>query len=454
MSTHFENRYTPYIGSDNDLCTPVVPQAALNAILYRMTVIAESLVGEGPKPQVSYDLEHLQVANYADFSHEPTQQEVIRRMQAWAPVRTDEMAYLALRSMICLNWSDVTSEGDIWRAAAYEKGLEVALTEVSGSLGPALAQTEARMPYWGRLGFLRVMTTLPEEQIQAQHLDRVACMLLKDPAFNARSFQYETHGLIGLNFALEPILKGLNRMLLHFHHTQEMAGPRRMQRAWTSLAPVVGYFWLNTPFAANRLTPYLALFNQKMAVMSYALTASQVDFIIRHELGHLVLGHGRRLGSVDDGSEAKALRNEFEFAADAFAHGSLRSALYNRLRAELQWSKAPTQAVEADSRALEALHDHQSEATAIRLLFAYMDVIEQLGQLLKRRLGNAVPFRRSTGSHPSPRDRLARLDAFYASEDPPTSPLIRYAEDFFADLVAYAEGLDDATLADALRDPD
>ena len=454
MSAHFENRYTPYIGSDNDLCTPIVPQAALNFILYRMTAIAESLVGEGPKPQVSYDLEHLQVANYADFSHEPTQQEVMRRMQARAPVRTDEMAYLALRSMICLSWRDVTCEGDIRRAAAYEKGLETALTEVSGSLGAALTQPEARMPYWGRLGFLRVMTTLPEEQIQAQHLDRVACMLLKDPTFNAGSFQYETHGLIGLNFALEPILKGLNRMLLHFHHTQEMAGPQRMRRAWSSLAPVVGYFWLTTSFAANRLTPYFALFDQKMAAMSHALTASQVDFIIRHELGHLVLDHGRRLGSVNDGFEAKALRNEFEFTADAFALGSLRSALYNRLRAKLQWSKKPSQAMEADSTILKALHDYQSEATAIRLLFAYMNVIEQLGQLLKRRLGNAVPFRLRTGSHPSPHDRLVRLDAFYASEDPPTSPLIRYADDFFADLVAYAEGLDDTNLADALRDPD
>jgi hypothetical protein len=453
MSAHFNNRYIQYIRSDNDLCTPVVQQETLHAILCRMTVIAESLVGEGAKPQVSYDLEHLQVADYAEFPQDPAQRVVIRQMQASETHRTDELAYLALRSMISLNWDDVTSEDDIRRAAAYEKGLEVALTEISGYLAPALAQPEARMPYWGRLGFLRVMTTLPEEQIRAHRLDRVACMLLKDPVFNARSLQYETHGLIGLNFALEPILKGLNRMLLHFHHTQKMAGPRRMQRAWSSLMPVVGYFWLTEPFPANRLTPYLALFDHKMVAQSHALTASQVDFIIRHELGHLVLDHGRRLGAVEGGPEARALRNEFEFAADAFAQGSLRSALYNRLRAELQWNKEPTQAAAADTNILYALHDHQAEATAMRLLFAYMDVIEQLGQLLKRRLGEAAQFRHSTGTHPSPRDRLARLDAFYVSEDPPTSPLVRYAEMFFTDLVAYANGLDDATLANALLGP-
>lgn len=392
MSEHWNNRYTQHLASDNALCVPVLSQEKIGVILLRAQQIAEALEGEGPKPKVSLDLEHLQVADYATFPPvTQQQQEAIRRLQTAEPIRTDEMAYLALRSLICLHWDKPKSEDDIRRAAAYDKALEMALTEASPFVARALARPEALLPYWGRLGFLRVMATIPDEQIEAQRLHRFACVLLKEPVFNARSFQYEDYGLIGLNCALEPILKSLNRMLLHFFHTQDMAGSRRLERAWASVVPTVAYFWARPAVAANRLSPFHVLFEEAMAWHAHALTASQVDFIIRHELGHLVLDHGRRLRAVSDGAEAKGLRHEFEFAADAFAQGSLRSALYSRLRRELQWVQEPADAADSDRKGLDALQDHQREVSGVRLLFTYMNAVDQIGQLLKRRLGDAIP---------------------------------------------------------------
>ncbi len=436
------------MASDNDLCLPVVPPIFLNAILCRMTELAEAMVGDGPKPQVSYDLEHLQVASYADFTDDEQQKDAIRDLQSASPIRSDEMAYMALRSMIGLSWEGVTSEEDVRRAAAYEKALELTLVEASPTLGQRISRPDALLPYWGRLAFLRVMTGIPDDQIQNQKLGRVACVLLKDPAFNARSYMYETHGLIGLNFALEPILKGLNRMLIHFFHTRELAGPMRLPRAWASLAPVVAYFWARAPVAANCLTPYHAMFNSEMMMTAHSLTASQVDCVVRHELGHLALDHGRRLRDAPQGSDTKGLCDEFEHAADAFAQGSLRCGLYNRLRSSLQWqySQSGSFSADAHSAGLDALHDHQAEASGVRLLFFYMDAIERLGRLLRERFGQSLPFRQMVDSHPSPKARLARLDAFSLSEGPPTSPLLRYAEAFLNDVVDYAEALDDTAL--------
>jgi hypothetical protein len=189
--------------------------------------------------------------------------------------------------------------------------------------------------------------------------------------------------------------------------------------------------------------------------MAHSLTASQVDFIVRHEIGHLVLDHGRRLRAVTDPSEAQTLRQEFEFSADAFAHGGHRSALYSRFRSELQWKASQGGVTETaenvNAKLLEALQDYQRESTAVRLLFAYMDVIERLGELLKRRLGYNL-FRSASGTHPNPRERRSRLDAFYASEGPATSHVIRYADSFFSELVAYAESLSDDELAAPLRE--
>ena len=444
------NIYDQHFSTDNALCTPMITQEQLTAILLNTHAIADSMVGEGVKPKVMLDLEQLQVADYATFPPiTQQQQEAIRRLQASEPIRTDEMTYLALRSLISLSWDEPQSDADVRRAAAYETALERVLTEVSQSMAKTLARGDAPLPYWGRLGFLRVMAAIPDEQIKEQSLDRFACLLVKDPVFNARSYHYGDFGLIGLNFALEPILKGLNRMLLHFFHTKDFAGPRRMERAWGCLAPIAAYFWARGAVAANRLSPLHLFFDEGMAGTAHAMTASQVDFIIRHELGHLVLDHGRRLRAVS--GEAKELRHEFEFAADAFAQSSLRSALYSRLRADLQWSQDSTDAAVSDRKGLEALHDHQREITGVRLLFIYMDALDQVGQMLKRRLGDSIRFRSELDSHPSPRERLGRLDTFHVGEYAPTSQLIRYAEGFFVDTLNYAGGLDDRALAAPLQ---
>ncbi|MCW0022772.1 M48 family metalloprotease [Burkholderia pseudomallei] len=454
MSGHWNNIYSPHFVSDNALCVPVLPQEQLFAILLRTQQIAESIVGEGMKPKVSFDMEHLQVADYTAFPPITQQQkDAIRRLQSAQPVRGDELAYLALRSLFGLFWDQPQSEDDIRRAAAYDKALEMVLTEVCPSVAETLAQQDGPLPYWGRLAFLRVMATIPDEQIEAQRLQRFACVMLKDPVFNARSFQYGDHGLVGLNFALEPILKSLNRMLLHFFHTQDSAGPRRMERAWNSLVPIVAYFWARGAVAANRLSPMHVLFDESMMANAHAMTASQVDFIIRHELGHLIFDHANRLRAITGDTEAAtALRHEFEFSADTFAQGSLRSALYSHLRVDLQWVQETASPADTDSKGLAALHEHQREVSAVRLLFTYMDAVDQIGRLLKRRLGDAIRFRRQMDSHPPARERLARLDAFHVGEHTPTSQLLRYAEGFFLDVLGYAETLDDAALASPLRD--
>ena len=450
MPGHWNNRYIRLMGSDNDLCLPVIPEEQLGLILFETTRLAESIVGEGAKPKISFDLEQLQVADYTAFTEDPTQQEAIKRLHASAPVRIADMAYLALRSLIGFHWDGAASENDVRRAAAFEYGLEVVLTRVAQTLGEDLASPKSLLPYWGRLGFLRVMATIPDDQIDAHKLDSFACVLLKDPVFNARSFRYEKHGLIGLNYAMEPILKSLNRMLLHFFHTQHMAGPLRIERVWSSLLPVAIYFESSSAVSVSRLARYHALFDEKMAFSSHSITASQIDFIVRHELGHLALDHGRRMQAVSDANEARALRNEFEFAADAFAQQALRSALYNRLRSTFERDELADEVVPTPS-IVDQLHEFQSEASGVRLLFLYMGVIEEIGKFLAQRLGDARAASPRPGTHPSARERLDHLDVFHATEYPVTSKLVRYAEDIFAQAMKYGEALDDAALEQAVR---
>jgi hypothetical protein len=72
-------------------------------------------------------------------------------------------------------------------------------------------------------------------------------------------------------------------------------------------------------------------------------------------------------------------------------------------------------------------------------------------KLLKSRLGSAIMFRTKVDSHPSPSTRISQLNASHIAEHPPTSQVLRYAEGLFADVMAYAEALDDAALVKTME---
>lgn len=102
------------------------------------------------------------------------------------------------------------------------------------------------------------------------------------------------------------------------------------------------------------------LFDEGMAVMAHRLTADQLDFIVTHELGHVVLDHPRRLRAESrPGCDVTTVRHEFEFAADAFALGLMRSKLVKEV---LNKSTMP-KAAEAGNNPLEevtaSLHEYQ-----------------------------------------------------------------------------------------------
>src|SRR5205807_1305933 len=161
---------------------------------------------DGPRPQVFLDFEHLQVVNYRAFDRvTDRQREHINRLHSEAPIRPEEMVYLALRSLFEFTWRMPESEDDIRRAVAYENALNQVLISNALDLSTKFNTSDALLPYWGRLSFLRIMSVLPAENVEQYRLDQIACALIKRRRFNATTFALEQGPLIGLNFALEPI---------------------------------------------------------------------------------------------------------------------------------------------------------------------------------------------------------------------------------------------------------
>jgi hypothetical protein len=143
----------------------------------------------------------------------------------------------------------------------------------------------------------------------------------------------------------------------------------------------------------------------------HRFTNDQVDFIMMHELGHVALSHPQRLQKERDaGHDVTQLRHEFEFAADAFALGLMRSKLLKHVKAE---SESP-QVGETDSqtnRITESLHDYQGALGSVYILFIFMDFIQQAGELLRDRLSSHLHVRSQMDNHilrPHGRDSALR----------------------------------------------
>lgn len=424
MTQNPENLYFEWMRSDNHLCVPVLSGEQMQSIEFtvaRLTIdrLSDELLKAYPPPRYSLDLEHIQIADYFAFPGVTDEQKIeMARLYAEHPIPSEELYYISLKSLFGQTFQFPKSEDELLLACKCDAALDHVLLQVAGELGGKIQKLDAHLPYWGRYSFLRVMAQSPQETVHRQGLDRVAITLIRRPKFNATSRVLKESALIGLNYALEPILKHLNRYLLAFFHTQEAATARRMERALKDILPVVFHFWGNISLVS--LHAMSIFFDENEHARAHRLTADQLDFIVAHELGHIAGDHAKELvRRTGAGENTIEVRHELEFAADKFAVEYFTTAFKN-LGEELE---------------------------AANLLFTYMDFIERMGSHLLRRLGGGINFRQVMDTHPHPSDRLLRVNHLFGANDANTTELTRYAKTFFSDVLAYAGDLSD----DALR---
>jgi len=447
MSTPNEiNPYARWLSDDNSLCEPAVKREKIDEILTQTSLRVLRDLGPGPRPKVFLNLEHLQVADYSQFEGvTPEQRTFIAKLHADEPIQPEEMIFLALRSLFLFVWDPPESDDDIRYSASYDYHLSQTLVGVAIDLAKEFRNAQTRLPYWGRMAFLASMSALPLENVRRFGLDRVSCTLLKRAKFNATTFALPD-ALIGLNYALEPILKHLNRLVLHFLSPEHMAGPKRLDRAWNGVAAIVLHFWSSVTATAITRGSTILLHSSEMAQTAQLLTVDQVNFIVAHELGHVAFDHPRRLKEAMAQGQAASLRHEFEFAADAFAFGAMRSQLVERVRDATAIADNGTEQQEEKATVLAGLHHYQHALGSVYLLFLYMDFIQRAGELLHQRLGSELALRDKLDTHPHAAIRLEQLERANMGELLYTSPLERYARSFFDSIIEYASQLSDEAL--------
>lgn len=433
-----KNIFSNFMSTDNELCKPLILQERLAKILAETSAALKFDV----KPKLMLDLEQLMVVDYSELPLlTECQKEYIRWHLSKSPLEPDDLAFFSLRSLFGTCWSSPENEDDLNKAAAFEFSLAATILRHSDDLAGDLIYQDSCLPYWVRMSFLRILSRIPKEIIDKHGLEKVSCFPIKRTSFNANSAVLKDGAVIGFNYALEPILKLINRYFFHYYSTQEFAGKNRMERAWSEILPFVLHF--SKGIKASRLTAFPLLFDEEIVKCVQSYTGEQVDFIMGHELGHIIHNHPEKFKDINGHSNEILIKHQYEYQADIFASEILRSRMVNDMRYLLNPNrlKQDNNPEKHLSEARKSIFDYCSGVESTRLLFIYLDFIEQANGLLRSKLSELMELPQPSGSHPTAKDRYENLQKSCLIDVPHETEILIYAKSFFANILEYAEGV-------------
>lgn len=396
------------------------------------------------KPKVVIDIDGLQVLNYAQLpSLSKTQIEYVRQSLSEVKARQEDMIFWGLSSLISFSWELPNNIEEARASAIYAAALNTALHQISEIMDYNFWKEDTLLPYWVRLGWLRTTRSIPKEIMRKFGIDSVACIPIKSCVFNASSTVYRDEYYISFNYALEPILKFLNKFLLHYFSTDgSHSGPRRYARAFEEITPIVLHF--NRSTLANTMSAFSILYGNDVVTAVHRLTADQIDFIFMHEIGHLCHKHPQRLASLAGHSDALSTRHKFEYEADSFAAASLKQS---------GQSPSPIIVIRGDDETehKDSLSQYVGDFNSVQLLFIYMRFIENAGERLRNHLSDVIDFIPENHSHPSSADRLFALRNIMKIDMNHENLLIQYAESFFDKILSHMDSLEKSTLISSVK---
>ena len=375
-----ENRYHALMGSELNLCTTIINGDRIGLLSYQAIAMA-GLTESDIKPQIILDLDQIFVLNYTKIPENTQEQnDYIEQQLKQSPLAPDELTFLALRSLYSLAWDKLETQENAIFALKAESALNYIIKEVSTIIAGDLTFQDYPLPSWVRISFLRAMSKIPSKAIENSKLKSVTCFPTKKVTFNAFSIILNESAIVGFNYALEPILKILNRFFFHFYSTQHLSGPIRIERAWCEILPVVRYFSGNS--STKELMSGCIIKGTENAIKIKNAVSDQIDFIMMHELGHIYHNHHRWFSKSDSSTNEVEKRHHFEFEADEFSIEIFKSWLMESLESK----------EEVDCK----INEYSLFVESIELLFIYMSFIENAKHILRKKKTKISPHHHLT----------------------------------------------------------
>lgn len=402
------------------------------------------------KLTLALDFEQLQIVHYPSlFSSKPEVAELLETIQNSGMYKQIELNFLSLRSLVTLIWTQPESNEHLEYMVKIENALYDTMLRFSNYIIERHPDRETWLPYWARLVQFNLLRELPQQIQQDFGPDGTPCIMLRSCDINAHTFPITTGQAIVLDFALEPFLKDMNRFLMSYFDSRNMAGAMRIPRAFKELLPRVLFFKGLVP--AHKQPPFSILLSNSSYQSVKSFTFEQISFLVAHEIGHILLQHPSSRAALPKPQNTEHLidihylehEHIYEHEADIFALDCMMSKVINSFRYYLHPKRTedPDKVSTTIETLREKINDYGTFYTSVETLFIIINFIEKFyDNLIKATSEVHVPFQ--FPSHPTASVRWKRLQKHSICDFPPiSSEFNRYSEILLNDVLNYMSTL-------------
>jgi hypothetical protein len=374
-----------------------------------------------------FDADQLQFLDYSStICCKEEQLPIVSVINNNSSFNTLNVACQTLESAIGFYWKWPSTESELFAFKSGSRAIKMAIQSSNTLLSKHFKDSTSILPYWGYGMYQDAIKIVAASDAS---WSAPAFTFSKDRNIFAQCHSYPEAQVITMGFCVKPILDFVNATILSFWDTRFISGPKRSKRLWTELLPVVLYLMNKLENLSHATLTAPLLFSKASLSSSRSMTASQIQFILLHELGHLRLDHIRKKNS---GDPEFADQFAMEFEADLFAARSLITEISNPVGATYLIGSAE-ELGQAEGKSSQGI----SRGEAIHCLFLFLKFFEESKLIIKKKILEERSVKKIP-THPSPSDRLKKFKSIFGADCNISTELVEYWRIQLIDATRYA----------------
>ncbi|GFZ32442.1 hypothetical protein CSC2_29680 [Clostridium zeae] len=292
------------------------------------------------------------------------------------------------------------------------------------------------MPYWLRNEQVNLLASIPEGY-DLSEIRHIECGMIKTNDIQAHCKSQRDSRMIFMDYGVYVYLMEWIKMILCGYRVKryneescfiEITEP---VITCTNLFIVIVDILRNNGSVSN-LPPSAMLFDKADIFIIKEIIMNQVDFMMAHEYGHILLKHKTQDEIKTNEEMEQSFKNEYE--ADNFALNWIRKSEARAIRINKEDCKN-----QKDYNNIQ-LHDLRNRKIEdIELLFTFFEMFDFVYQRILKVMDKEI--KRSKNTHPTALLRRMNIKQFYDGNI--DTKLMNYAEDFVRRMKAYMDSLSD-----------
>lgn len=333
--------------------------------------------------------------------------------------RDEELIYLLLRMMIVPIWKlDVFLLTHLHKCAEINAKWSLTINYLANGHLEGNYYCLTNMPYWLRNEHIHLLHNLPP-QCDIDKLHSVELAMLKSNNIQAVCKTLGNSKMIFLDYGLYVYLAEWCKLILSGYRLRKYCE----ENDYSLTEPIktgASLIIAITDILANKqsvffMPPSIMLFDKNDPLIIKEIVSHQIDFILAHEYGHIILNHHSE-------------NPDNEIAADLFSVSWIR-CLEGKV---LSVGNGGANTDDANSNDIQSINDLDRKIESIEILFVFFELF----YYISKKRNNIVTF---GDTHPQIRERRNKIRENHGYQG--NSQLIKYTDELFEYIKCYIDSL-------------